>query len=76
MPACDLKGDSVTYEPISPSQAKEEASAGFHDRGPGHLNCAQAVVHFALRSLGRDPRLVVAARYMGGGMARMGHTCG
>lgn len=29
-----------------------------------------------MRTLGHDPRLVVAARYMGGGMARMGHTCG
>lgn len=66
----------MTYERVGISQAKEEAIAGFLDQGPGHLSCAQSVVHFAVRSLGRDPRLVVAARYMGGGMARMGHTCG
>lgn len=66
----------MTYERVGVSQAREEAVAGFLDKGPGHLNCAQAVVHFTMRSLGRDPRLVVAARYMGGGMARMGYTCG
>ena len=66
----------MTDEYVSVSQAKEEAIAGFLERGPGHLNCAQAVVHFALRSLGRDPGLALAAHYMGGGMARMGHTCG
>ncbi len=66
----------MTDEHVSVSQAKEEAIAGFLDRGPGHLNCAQAVVHFALRSLGRDPGLALVAHYMGGGMARMGHTCG
>lgn len=66
----------MTYEHVNVSQAKEEAIAGSRERGAARLNCAQAVVHFAMRSLGRDPRLVLAARYMGGGMARMGHTCG
>lgn len=66
----------MTYEQVSAGQAKEEALTGFRARGPEHLNCAQAVVHYAVRRAGRDPRLVLAARFMGGGMARMGHTCG
>jgi len=64
------------FEQVSVSQAKEEAIAGFREKGPGHKNCAQAVVHFTLRYLGRDPALIRVAQYMGGGMARMGHTCG
>ena len=66
----------MTDAHVGVSQAKEEAIAGFLDRGPGHLNCAQAVVHFALRTMGRDPGLALAAHYMGGGMARTGQTCG
>jgi C_GCAxxG_C_C family probable redox protein len=56
--------------------AKEAAMAGFLDMGPDHLNCAQAVVRFSVLVLGRDPELVVLARYFGGGVVRMGHLCG
>ena len=56
--------------------AKDMAVAGFLDDGPAHLNCAQAVVAFAAATLGLDPRLVLAARYMGGGSVGMGHLCG
>lgn len=56
--------------------AKDKAMAGFLDHGPAHLNCAQAVVTFAAFGLGLDPRLVLAARYMGGGSVGMGHLCG
>ena len=56
--------------------AKEAALAGFRDRGTGHLNCAQAVVRFASLVLGLSPDPVVVARYLGGGMVRMGQVCG
>ena len=56
--------------------AKDKAMAGFLDNGPAHLNCAQAAVAFAAFGLGLDPRLVLAARYMGGGSVGMGHLCG
>jgi hypothetical protein len=56
--------------------AKEAALAGFRDRGTGHLNCAQAVVRFASLVLGLSPDPVVVARYLGGGMVRMGRVCG
>jgi hypothetical protein len=57
-------------------QAKEAALAGFRDTGAGHLNCAQAVVRFASLVLGLSPDPVVVARYLGGGMVRMGEVCG
>ena len=57
-------------------QAKEAAMAGFRDMGPGHLNCAQAVVSFAAMVLGTDADSVVLARYFGGGMTRTGQVCG
>lgn len=57
-------------------EARAEALAGYQRSGPGHLNCAQAVVHFAMRALGRDTGLVTAGAYMGGGMVRLGHVCG
>lgn len=61
---------------ISLAEAKAEAVAGFRESGRAHLNCAQSVVFFAMRALGRDPGLITAARYMGGGMVRLGHECG
>lgn len=60
----------------APEQAKTEALARFNDPGPDHINCAQAVVCFALPTLGADQHLVQAARYLGGGVAGMGETCG
>ena len=68
----------MTQEPagISIAEAKAEALAGFGASGSAHLNCAQAVVFFALRALGRDVDLITAARYLGGGMVRLGHECG
>ncbi len=56
--------------------AKAEAVAGFLDPGPNHLNCGQAVLYFCLRATDRDPELVKTARYLGGGMVRMGEVCG
>ena len=61
---------------ITAEQAKTDALARFADPGPDRLNCAQAVLRFALLVMGHDPDLVVAARYFGGGMARMGDACG
>ncbi len=56
--------------------AKAEAMAGFLDPGPGHLNCGQAVLFCCLRATDTDPELLKAAKYLGGGMARMGQVCG
>ena len=56
--------------------AKAAALAGFADTGPGHLNCAQAVVRFAAVLLSAGEDSIVLARYLGGGMAGMGQVCG
>lgn len=61
---------------ITPEQAKAEAMARFKDPGPDHINCAQAVLCFALLVQGHDPGLLTTARYFGGGVAGMGETCG
>jgi C_GCAxxG_C_C family probable redox protein len=57
-------------------EAKARALAGYRDPGPGHLNCAQTVLLFGLLAMDQDPGSVALAGYMGGGMARMGETCG
>ncbi len=56
--------------------AKQLAMEEFRDTGPGHLNCAQAVVRFAAHGLRGDPASVTFARYMGGGSVGMGEMCG
>lgn len=61
---------------LAPEEAKAEALARFNDPGPAHINCAQAVLCFALLTLGKDPDMVTAGRYFGGGVAGMGETCG
>jgi C_GCAxxG_C_C family probable redox protein len=61
---------------LTPEQAKLVALARFGEKGPGHINCAQAVVCFALHVMGRDLDLLTVARYFGGGLAGMGETCG
>jgi C_GCAxxG_C_C family probable redox protein len=61
---------------IPTDQAKAQALAGFQNEGPGHINCAQAVVRFALLRMGEDPEAIVLARYLGGGIAGMGEVCG
>ena len=64
----------ATY--IIPEDAKADALARFNDPGPDHINCAQAVVRFAVLVLGIDPDLVDVARYFGGGIAGTGEACG
>ncbi len=59
---------------LTPEQAKAEALARFTDPGPDHINCAQAVVRFALSMLGADDDLMKTARYLGGGVAGMGEA--
>ena len=61
---------------ITLEEAKAEALARFNDKGPDHINCAQAVVCYALLVLGRDPDYVTTARYLGGGIAGTGEACG
>jgi len=58
------------------TEAGEIALAAFHDTGPDHLNCAQAVVLFAVHGSGTDEAAVAVARYMGGGSVGMGEICG
>jgi C_GCAxxG_C_C family probable redox protein len=61
---------------LPPDQAKAEALRRFADQGPDHINCAQAVLSFALSVRGLDPALLAAARHFGGGIAGTGETCG
>jgi C_GCAxxG_C_C family probable redox protein len=61
---------------MSPSEAKVDVLALFSDQGPGHINCAQAVLRFALLVTGSDTELVALARQFGGGVAGTGETCG
>ena len=61
---------------IDPEHAKADALTRFADTGPGRLNCAQAVLLCGLHLTELDPSLVVAARYFGGGIARIGEVCG
>lgn len=56
--------------------AKAQAMAGYLDPGPGHLNCAQAVVRCCLLATDEDPDLISSCAYLGGGVARMGQVCG
>jgi len=57
-------------------QVKAETMAGFNDRGPDHINCAQSMVHLTLGILGRDTSIITAAQYLGGGVSSTGGTCG
>ena len=62
--------------PLSPADAKADALARFADQGPGHLNCNQAILRYALLVKGYDPDLVKVGQFFGGGMAGMGEICG
>jgi C_GCAxxG_C_C family probable redox protein len=62
--------------PMSPAEAKADVLAMFADQGPGHINCAQAVLRFVLLVTGSDPELMGLARQFGGGIAGTGETCG
>jgi C_GCAxxG_C_C family probable redox protein len=57
-------------------QAKTNALARFAETGPDHINCAQAVLAFALEVMDQDPDLVATAGYFGGGIGGMGEACG
>jgi len=61
---------------IVQERAKAGALARFAATGPEHINCAQAVVAFALDMMGEDPDLVATAGYFGGGIVGMGEACG
>ena len=61
---------------MPPAEAKADTLARFADQGLGHINCAQAVVRFAMLVQGYDPDLIDHARYLGGGIAGMGEVCG
>jgi C_GCAxxG_C_C family probable redox protein len=61
---------------VPADQAKAQALARFEDSGPGHINCGQAVLYFALKRMGEDPGSITLAGYLGGGIAGMGEVCG
>ncbi len=46
---------------FSAEQAKAQALARFEDPGPGHINCGQAVLCYALLRMGEDPESIVYA---------------
>jgi C_GCAxxG_C_C family probable redox protein len=71
-----LNTKPMSTTPLPSEQAKAGALARFADQGPDHINCAQAVLRFALLVMGCDPALITTARYFGGGMAGMGEVCG
>jgi C_GCAxxG_C_C family probable redox protein len=61
---------------MSPEEAKADTLAHFTDPGPDHINCAQAVLRYALLVRGYDPELVKSAQFFGGGVTGMGEACG
>ncbi len=61
---------------VPDDQVKAETMARFNDKGPDHINCAQAMVDFAMGVLASDRDIIAAARYLGGGVGGMGGTCG
>jgi len=61
---------------LSADLAKAEALARFQAPAPEHINCAQAVLAYALLRLDEDPDSIIEAKYFGGGIAGMGETCG
>lgn len=62
--------------PPTPAEAKSESLAMFADQGPGHINCAQTVLRFALLITGNDADHIAIAKQFGGGLAGTGETCG
>jgi C_GCAxxG_C_C family probable redox protein len=63
-------------KPMAPDEAKTDVLARLADPGPGHINCAQAVLGFALAVRGSDPSTIAVAQHLGGGVAGMGEVCG
>jgi C_GCAxxG_C_C family probable redox protein len=61
---------------LNAAQAKAETLARFKEKGDEHINCAQAVLCYALLRIGEDPDEITAAGYLGGGMVGMGEVCG
>jgi C_GCAxxG_C_C family probable redox protein len=61
---------------VPPEEAKSEALARFQAPAPEHINCAQAVVCYALLRMDEDVDLITEARYFGGGISGMGELCG
>ena len=60
----------------SVDQVRAQTLARYTEQGPGHINCAQAMVDFTMGILGRDQGIITVARYLGGGVSGMGGTCG
>lgn len=62
--------------PISHDTAAANALDAFRASGADHKNCAQAVLLYTLERFGAGPEEAEKARYFGGGVARLGLTCG
>jgi C_GCAxxG_C_C family probable redox protein len=61
---------------LDAEQAKAETLARFKQTGDEHINCAQAVLCYALLRMDGEPECIAAAGYMGGGIVGMGEICG
>lgn len=62
--------------PTSAETALQLTLEGFRAGGKEHRNCAQSVLLYCLLRLGMDTQPLELARYLGGGVARQGLTCG
>ncbi len=62
--------------PLSAETALQLTLEGFRAGGKEHRNCAQSVLLYCLLRLGMDTQPLALARYLGGGVARQGLTCG
>ncbi len=61
---------------VPPEEAKADAISRFQAPGSAHINCAQAVLDYALLRLGEDPEGITKVKYFGGGFSGMGELCG
>jgi C_GCAxxG_C_C family probable redox protein len=60
---------------MPPEQARAYALARFRGPEPERINCAQAVLVYALLRLDEDPD-TTQAKFLGGGVTGMGEICG
>lgn len=77
MTDCTCAQSPVPGRALNPHEAKDAALKAFAALGEAHRNCAQAVLLYTVLRLGLSRQDAVEhARYLGGGVARLGHLCG
>lgn len=64
------------HETMQHEPAVQYALEAFRASGSDHRNCAQTVLLYAVKRLGAEESEIERARYLGGGIARFGLTCG